>query len=607
MAASTEKRFDISAEWLAGRSFSFRTEPSGALLSRGVVFEADGSISGYEHPNEASWRLSGGRMEVLNFEGKPTCILDGCEVDGGFRSLRGYFVHPDLPQLTTRSLHVFDENANDGRGVISTFDFFDTLIARRCHDPVEIFASVERRSGVPGFAKRRREVEMAMFGRRIYTFDDIYDQLMAEEGWTENRRKLLQMLEYTVEWENIYPIREMVAVVGPRDVIVSDMYLPAEFVRKLAVEKCGLTSNPVLVTNYGKHLGVVWPHLLARYDIHRHFGDNLHADVASPKAHGIDGRHVPVSAWSAAEEILIEAGLRPFAELLRETRLTSFVADPELRAAQAAQVNFNLPFLTLCSIFLLAKAREKGADTLLLCARDCNFLNAIMRTVVAREPSIKHMRYIAASRKLFYSGAPEYEAYFRNLMGKENLLVDIVGTGQSLCNFIHALGPDAGVTPVPLVGEPHVEGFGDVRVECLTKQDFVPLRMSLEVLNQSLNGSAVACQFNEYAFQIIRAENDYDPRFLQIIAAMESVVKTFAGLLETELRWDAPEHIDQFTQQAAAEKLFAILPQHMGAILPIADEIGRRERACTHVDRTQLTLLRTPALESSPSETVSKA
>ncbi len=45
------------------------------------------------------------------------------------------------------------------RGFINSFDIFDTLIARFCVDPQEIFHHVERVTGWPNFAYYRQKAE----------------------------------------------------------------------------------------------------------------------------------------------------------------------------------------------------------------------------------------------------------------------------------------------------------------------------------------------------------------------------------------------------------------------------------------------------------------
>jgi hypothetical protein len=569
--------FAIAHDWLTSRSFRFRAEPSGVLFSRAVVFETNGTISGYHHPNETAWRINADRLEILHLDGKPTCIFTGFRGDG-MASLRGAFIPPDLPTHFSQITHILDENPGDGRPVISSFDLFDTLIARRCYEPLEVFSIVERRSGVSGFALRRRQVEAQLFGRRLYGLDDIYAQLAQEEGWTPQMTQVLRLMELAAEWDNIYPIRDVCALVRHRDIIISDMYLPLSFIREVVTKKCGLGENEIILSNYGKHLGVVWPRLLERYDILRHFGDNLHGDIASPMKSGVEGRHVTISSWSGAETILVELGLRPFALALREVRLTSFDVNPKLRAAQAAQVEFNLPFLLIASLYLIAKAKERQADTLLLCARDCNLLAPMLGAIARRGSSAPNVRYIAASRRLFYSGTPEYEAYFRGMMGRENLLVDIIGTGQSLSHMINSLGPIPRVAPVPLVGDHEIDSFGELKIVSMTRQPFAPFRIGLEALNTSQDGTALGCSFNGSGFNIIRARNEYTLQIQQSIAAMRTVAMTYVELLEKDTDWATPDQLDEPTLIKAAERLLSLLPNHSNAIAPIADEIMQNLR-----------------------------
>ena len=50
------------------------------------------------------------------------------------------------------------------RPLVDSFDVFDTLIARRCIDPLLVFEAVEAATGVAGFAAARRAVELAISG-----------------------------------------------------------------------------------------------------------------------------------------------------------------------------------------------------------------------------------------------------------------------------------------------------------------------------------------------------------------------------------------------------------------------------------------------------------
>ena len=53
---------------------------------------------------------------------------------------------------------------------INCFDVFDTLLARRCGEPVNIFRAVETKAEFPGFTGIRQHAELALYnsGRAIY-------------------------------------------------------------------------------------------------------------------------------------------------------------------------------------------------------------------------------------------------------------------------------------------------------------------------------------------------------------------------------------------------------------------------------------------------------
>ena len=255
--------FELTFEWLVSRPFVFRVEAD--VLSRSLRFEPDGKISGYNHPNESAWAIENGELHILNADNKATCVLSFCGLRNGRVSLAGPFIDTSRASAPAPHMHYIEEKAATGLRKIATFDLFDTLVARRCYDPLRIFQAVERKTGVYDFAKLRHKVEMDMFGRILYGFDDIYLRLQETAGWSEAVVSRLKMLELAEEWENLYPIAELIALVGPDDVIVSDMYLPQGFVRRIIEEKCSLPGKRLILTNYGKHLGVIWPKLLAEH------------------------------------------------------------------------------------------------------------------------------------------------------------------------------------------------------------------------------------------------------------------------------------------------------------------------------------------------------
>jgi hypothetical protein len=363
--------FTLSRDWLTSREFVFRA--NAAVLSRAMRFAPDGTIAGYSHANESFWDVVDGALHILNAARQPTCIFSPSGASDGAVSLSGAFINVERPDLASGSVHHVEEKRPGVVPRIASFDLFDTLVARKCQEPTAIFQAVERKSGVAQFAHLRHTFEMRLFGRALYGLDDVYAALSAELGWSPELVAKLKMLELMEEWDNLFPIAEVVARFGPNDIVISDMYLPYDFIRKIVEEKCGLRGKTIILSNYGKHLGVVWPQLLTQCEITRHYGDNVHADIASPARFGIPTEHISVSNWSHGERVLIDIGLRPCAEAIREARLRGD-ADAAGRGVRAAQLEMNLPLLVIGSYFLFQAAEDFGADRLLLCARDCSLL-----------------------------------------------------------------------------------------------------------------------------------------------------------------------------------------------------------------------------------------
>ena len=348
MSFDDKTPFAVSRDWLVSREFIFRA--NNAVLSRTMRFAPDGTIAGYSHPNESFWAVVGGDLQIMNAARQTTCILSFSGEHDGWVSLTGAFIDVEGP-AATQSLHHVEEKRPGAVPSIASFDLFDTLVARRCHEPTTIFLAVERKSGVADFAHLRHTFEMRLFGKRLYGLDDVYAALSAELGWSPQLVAKLKMLELMEEWDNLFPIAEVVSRFGPNDIVISDMYLPFDFIKKIVEEKCGLRGRTIILSNYGKHLGVVWPQLLTQCEITRHYGDNVHADIASPSRFGIPTEHVAVSSWSQGERVLIDIGLRDCAIAIREARLRG-EADAAARGVRAAQLEMNLPLLVVASYFL---------------------------------------------------------------------------------------------------------------------------------------------------------------------------------------------------------------------------------------------------------------
>ena len=245
----------------------------------------------------------------------------------------------------------------DSRTRVNSFDVFDTLIARRCIEPFRIFDQVGAKTKRPDFTAQRRRAEAAV-AQKPHTIDDIYRELARNLGLSAAEAdSAWEDAEIAAELDAAIPIAENIARVRDGDLLLSDMYLGEENVRRL-LARAGFDKNVgLVVTANGKRSGELWPRLLTHFSIERHLGDNEHSDVAMPGRFGIACDHTRIAAITDMETLLLNAGLRDLAELTREARLRSWHADPVSRRLQLIQIYLNFPILLLSSIRLLRVAK----------------------------------------------------------------------------------------------------------------------------------------------------------------------------------------------------------------------------------------------------------
>ena len=321
-----------------------------------------------------------------------------------------------------------------------SFDIFDTLIARRCIEPHGIFRAVELRSGLVDFFNQRIEAERRLCETN-YTLDDIYAQLQSISGVDDARVSELKGIEIDEELKNVIPIQENISQLHDGDILVSDMYLSQEIIgRLLGRAGCG-RETPIIVTSHGKSRGHIWPVLKQHLDIDFHTGDNLHSDIQSARAHGIEARHTQVAKLNTVETFLMTVGLHQLCQLLRELRLSQHDENPLVRNWQQMQCQFNIPLLVLSSIHIVSECERLQRTKVQFSSRDCYFLKRIFDSLNCEAREIASA-YFYTSRIARVSRSEDYARYVRTCVTGESLIVDLCGTGWSL----GAMLENAGVT-----------------------------------------------------------------------------------------------------------------------------------------------------------------
>jgi predicted HAD superfamily hydrolase len=105
---------------------------------------------------------------------------------------------------------------------VSSFDIFDTLLARTVINPIDIFDIVERTFPYNNFKQLRIDAQ----NRSKPTIEDIYLQFKLLTGESDEQIKRLRTFELKkTEMENTIPIMSNILKINNGDIFVSDMYL----------------------------------------------------------------------------------------------------------------------------------------------------------------------------------------------------------------------------------------------------------------------------------------------------------------------------------------------------------------------------------------------
>jgi len=323
-----------------------------------------------------------------------------------------------------------------------SFDVFDTLIARRSVEPRKVLHKLEARAGLPGLAAARLAADQRLGSRgQPYYLCDIWQEVGQALHLDAAAIDRLLQLEIQIEHEEVIPITENLTQVRDGDLLVSDTYLPADIVRSL-LRKAGLTKTVALVvSNDGKFQGWIWPKLLAQCAIQEHFGDNPHSDGKTAAAAGIKAIIYTGAKRSPVEQLLVQHGHEPLANLAREVRLANPIPDthPQERHLWLLSCQLNFPLLFLAGLYLEHYARAAGIREVLFVSRDCLLWHHLFQQLFPERRST----YLYASRKCLLKPTESYLEYFRSTWHPDSVIVDLFSTGISWSRLFSRLNTKA--------------------------------------------------------------------------------------------------------------------------------------------------------------------
>lgn len=294
----------------------------------------------------------------------------------------------------------------------TSWDCFDTLVARRRFNPLTVFDDMGDKLGLENFTQRRKAAE----SRAPWTLDLIYEELAKDYGWEEDEKAYYKEQEILAEIDHCCPVGETIRQVQDGDLVVSDMYLPAWAIEQI-LHKCGLDKNiTVHVSTGGKSSGTIWRSLPP---IEKHIGDNHHSDVTSPQAHGIQGIHFTKTGFTELEQHI--GG--DLALLMRIVRLANpYEPGTVLGAMWDEQAQLNIPALVLAAL----EIPEKGVAFVM---RDCVHLQPIHEALHGTVNPSFHCSRLA------FLGSSQGLKHHAEKAAMGQTIVDLQGTGNSITRY----------------------------------------------------------------------------------------------------------------------------------------------------------------------------
>jgi hypothetical protein len=328
---------------------------------------------------------------------------------------------------------------SQGPHIIHTFDIFDTLIARKCGHPTNIFFIVEMKSGISGFAKSRIRAEEVLSAQKSdFNFDQIYEIVQRDLKINDHDIRSLKGVEMSTEIENAIPISCNIKNLTRSSVLITDMYHNEYFIRKLLYAVGIDFELPIIQTSFGKSQGYVWEHLMRNGVQCWHLGDSAHSDVKMARKYGMRASYSIASEPNIFESKLSQCGLYGLACCFREARLKYFVASEKYQCQALALQNFvNIPLIIYFGAYLVKNFALTGdKKKFLFASRDCRLLHHAVRTLLSKFPSLDESidtRYWLTSRQSRVYGSAFYLQYCDELARADDcLFVDLVGTGASM-------------------------------------------------------------------------------------------------------------------------------------------------------------------------------
>ncbi len=330
-----------------------------------------------------------------------------------------------------------------------SFDVFDTLIKRNTLSPISIFHKVQDRLKkkekhtisnyvIDNYVKIRRECEADVrenmrktlieraSSKLEITFSQIFKRMQEIHNLSSSDVDYLMQEEISAELEAVEPILERINLLqrhldnGDDVILISDMYLPYDIIRKMLTKASPVLSNiPLYVSaevGHQKSTGQLYKHIFFDIDYVYgkwvHFGDNRHADSEVPKRFGIKPFKHDMDSYVALEKYIVDASPRydhyQVATAMQRYRQALLNGDTESYDevkyfGYSYFGSFIVPYLD----WVINDAISRKYKTLYFISRDGYFLKEAADIIIKNKNLDLKTNIIYASRRTWRLATPE--------------------------------------------------------------------------------------------------------------------------------------------------------------------------------------------------------
>lgn len=311
---------------------------------------------------------------------------------------------------------------------ICSFDVFDTVLTRVVGTPKAFFLLLGKQLAASrlinctpeAFVHARTTAEFRAYGNvgEKYSLHQIYTEVAIALRLTDEQREKIMHSECALESQVIRPIpiaRDLIQTArkqGKRVVFVSDMYLPAEFIKEQLIHHSFWQEGDVLYVSYeygkSKATGELFRELLSREGVSPtqvfHYGNDLRVDVEGAKKIGLKVKHFSEGNLNRYEQKLeahcyaTEGLSSAMAGASRLVRLQVPVSSSKEEALRDVAAGVVAPTLVGYVLWILQQAQLMGLQRLYFVSRDGQILLEIARRLISKLNFSCDLRYVYGSR-----------------------------------------------------------------------------------------------------------------------------------------------------------------------------------------------------------------